>query len=196
MATRRQIGLRDFHVCELTQDDNRGVNYELPTKLPGIISATMSVERSNDSYYSDDIAEETFSSVANITLEVEVSNLSPKERGLLLGQSFSNGGALSGKDDAPKEFGVMFRSKKTNGKFRYVSLFKGKFTEPEENYATEADSITAQTMTLTFTAIPLINNGTYKMIVDEDGEDVGQIAGGADVYFQQFFQEMRYELPA
>lgn len=191
MAIRRQIGLRDFHVCPLTDDPTGGQpTYDNPVKIPGIISANMTVERTNDSYYSDDGVEESFSSFSQITLEVEVSNLSLDERKLLLGVNTQNGGAISNKDDASKEVGIMFRSRRTNGQFRYVSLLKGKFIEPDENYGTEADSITAQTMTMTFTGVPLQSTGNYKLVVDE-GE-----AGIPQDYLKDFFNEMRYELPA
>lgn len=190
MAIRRQIGLRDFHVCPLTSDIvGQDPVYESPVRIPGIISATMSVERTNDSYYSDDTVEESFSSFNQITLEVEVSNLSIAERKLLLGVQGANGGVFSNKDDASQEVGIMFRSRKTNGKFRYISLMKGKFVEPDENYGTEADSITAQTMTMTFTGIPLQSNGNYRLVVDEDEADVN-----AD-YIRDFFNEMRFEEP-
>lgn len=195
MATKRQIGLRDFHVAPLIQDDESGVEYGTVTKIPGIISATMSTERSSESYYSDDVAEDTFSSFSKLTLEVEVSNLSDEERNLLLGQTIQCGGVMSNKDDVAQEVGIMFRSKKTNGKFRYVSLFKGKFVEPDESYASESDSLEAKTMTMTFTALPLSCNGNYKMIVDEDGKNVETINGGASKYFKDFFNEMKYELP-
>ena len=196
MATKRQIGLRDFHVAPLVQDTTGTIEYGSPIKIPGIISATMSTERSSESYYSDDVAEDTFSSFSKLTLEVEVSNLSVEERNLLLGQTTKCGGVMSNKDDTAQEVGVMFRSKKTNGKFRYVALFKGKFVEPDESYASESDSLDAKTMTMTFTALPLANNGNYKLIVDEDGKDVEKIAGGADKYFKDFFKEMKYTLPA
>ena len=83
MATKRQVGLKDFHVCKLVSDTpGVGASYESPVRIPGIISATMSTERSTENYYSDDMVEETFSSFNSIQLEVEISNLSQEERAL------------------------------------------------------------------------------------------------------------------
>ena len=190
MATKRQVGLKDFHVCKILTDvAGVGATYESPVRIPGIISATMSTERSTESYYSDDIVEETFSSFNSISLEVEVSNLSQSERALLLGQTVKKGVSAASADDTAKEVGIMFRSKRTNGQYRYVALTRGKFVEPSESFATESDSLSPQTMTLTFTGIPLQCNGIYKITADEGETDLP-----AD-YLKNFFNEMKWQLP-
>lgn len=190
MATKRQVGLKDFHVCKITSDTpGVGAVYESPVRIPGIISATMSTERSTENYYSDDIVEETFSSFNSISLEVEISNLSQSERALLLGQTVTKGVSAASADDTAEEVGIMFRSKRTDGKYRYVALTRGKFVEPSESFATESDSVSPQTMTLTFTGIPLQCNGIYKITADE-GE-----SGLPSDYLKNFFQEMKWKLP-
>lgn len=190
MATKRQVGLKDFHVCKILTDEvGSGATYDTPVRIPGIISATMSTERSTESYYSDDIVEETFSSFNSISLEVEISNLSQSERALLLGQKVTKGVSAASADDTAKEVGIMFRSKRTNGQYRYVALTRGKFVEPSESFATESDSLSPQTMTLTFTGIPLQCNGIYKITADEGETDLP-----VD-YLKNFFNEMKWQLP-
>ena len=190
MATKRQVGLKDFHVCKILTDvAGVGATYDTPVRIPGIISATMSTERSTESYYSDDIVEETFSSFNSISLEVEVSNLSQSERALLLGQKVTKGVSAASADDTASEVGIMFRSKRTNGQYRYVALTRGKFVEPSESFATESDSLSPQTMTLTFTGIPLQCNGIYKITADEGETDL------PSNYLKNFFTEMKWQLP-
>lgn len=190
MATKRQVGLKDFHVCKITSDTpGEGAVYESPVRIPGIISATMSTERSTENYYSDDIVEETFSSFNSISLEVEISNLSQSERALLLGQTVTKGVSAASANDTAEEVGIMFRSKRTDGKYRYVALTRGKFVEPSESFATESDSVSPQTMTLTFTGIPLQCNGIYKITADEGERDL------PSDYLKNFFQEMKWQLP-
>lgn len=190
MATKRQVGLKDFHVCKILTDvAGVGATYDTPVRIPGIISATMSTERSTESYYSDDIVEETFSSFNSISLEVEVSNLSQSERALLLGQKVKKGVSAASADDTASEVGIMFRSKRTNGQYRYVALTRGKFVEPSESFATESDSLSPQTMTLTFTGIPLQCNGVYKITADEGEAELPQD------YLKNFFNEMKWQLP-
>ena len=83
----------------------------------------------------------------------------------------------------------MFRSKRTDGRYRYVALTRGKFVEPSESFASESDSLSPQTLTLTFTGIPLQCNGIYKITADEGEEDIDP------TYLRNFFQEMKWQLP-
>ena len=104
MSIKRQIGIRDFHVAVLNENtDIAGgtPTYETITKIPGIITATCSTERTSDSFYSDDTVEDTYSSFNQITVELEVSNLSIAERKLLLGQNTKKGVAVGNVDDTP-----------------------------------------------------------------------------------------------
>ena len=193
MSIKRQIGIRDFHVAVLNENtDIAGgtPTYEIITKIPGIITATCSTERTSDSFYSDDTVEDTYSSFNQITVELEVSNLSIAERKLLLGQNTKKGVAVGNVDDTPNYVAIMFRSKKTNGSFRYVCMPKGKFTEPSESYASEAESVTAQTLTMTFTGIPLKANGNYKIVADEEESDIDA------TFIENFFKQVPIDLPA
>lgn len=193
MGIKRQIGIRDFHVAVMNENTDivgGTPTYETITKIPGIISATCSTERTSDSFYSDDTVEDTYSSFNQITVELEVSNLSIAERKLLLGQKMKKGVAVGNVDDTPNYVAIMFRSKKTNGKFRYVCMPKGKFTEPSESYASEAESVTAQTLTMTFTGIPLKANGNYKIVADEDETDIDA------TFIENFFKQVPIDLPA
>ncbi|WP_437629218.1 major tail protein [Clostridium paraputrificum] len=193
MSIKRQIGIRDFHVAVLNENtDIAGgtPTYETITKIPGIITATCSTERTSDSFYSDDTVEDTYSSFNQITVELEVSNLSIAERKLLLGQNTKKGVAVGNVDDTPNYVAIMFRSKKTNGSFRYVCMPKGKFTEPSESYASEAESVTAQTLTMTFTGIPLKANGNYKIVADEEESDIDA------TFIENFFKQVPIDLPA
>lgn len=189
MAIKRQIGLRDFHVAPIVTDTSSETNYGDIVKIPGIISANISIERGTETYSSDDTIEEVISSLNSITVEVEVSNLSASERSLLLGQKVNKGAVASNVDDIAGEVAIMFRSQKTNGHYRYICLPKGKFSEPAESYATKTDSTTAQTLTMTFTGMQLNSNGNYKISVDSDEPGVDSS------FVSSFFEEVKTDVP-
>lgn len=190
MAIRRQIGLKDFIVAPVETDVSGGeTTHGEVVKIPGIISANITIERGADKLYSDDTTEDVIDYLSSITVEVEVANLSIKEREVLLGQKVVKGAAAGNIDDVANEVGIAFRSKKTNGKYRYVSIPKGKFSEPSESYSTATDGVTAQTITMTFTGMPLASNGNYKITVDEDSEDVDS------TYVEKFLEKIQTKLP-
>jgi phi13 family phage major tail protein len=72
----------------------------------------------------------------------------------LIGKSFD---ATTGMMvDSPKQnkyFAIMYRTKGTDGGYRYVSRLKGQFGVPEETSATEDDGTETNNTTLTFTGI-------------------------------------------
>lgn len=189
MAIKRQIGLRDFHVAPIETDTSSETTYGDIVKIPGIISANISIERGTETYSSDDTIEEVISSLSSITVEVEVSNLSASERSLLLGQKVNKGAVASNVDDIAGEVAIMFRSQKTNGHYRYICLPKGKFSEPAESYATKTDSTTAQTLTMTFTGMQLNSNGNYKISVDSDEPGVDSS------FVSSFFEQVKTDVP-
>ena len=189
MAIKRQIGLRDFHVAPIVTDTSSETTYGDIVKIPGIISANISIERGTETYSSDDTIEEVISSLSSITVEVEVSNLSASERSLLLGQKVNKGAVASNVDDIAGEVAIMFRSQKTNGHYRYICLPKGKFSEPAESYATKTDSTTAQTLTMTFTGMQLNSNGNYKISVDSDEPGVDSS------FVSSFFEAVKTDVP-
>ena len=79
MAYKRQISLKDLHVGKLTPgtDVVGGTPaYTNITSIKGAISASSSVNQSEESYYSDDAVEEVHVAVNSMTFEVEISNLS------------------------------------------------------------------------------------------------------------------------
>ena len=191
MAIKRQIGLKDFTVAPLTKDNaGEKSTYGEVLKIPGIISAKISIERGSDKIFSDDTTEDVINYLSSISVEIEVANLSAKERQALLGQTVQKGVVGASVNDVAKEVGIMFRSKKTNGKYRYISIPKGKFSEPSENYATKTDGTTAQTITMTFTGMPLNYNGIYKITADEDEEGIDTS------YISTFLDNMKFELPS
>ena len=51
-------------------------------------------------------------------------------------------------NDVPPWVAIGFRTLKSNGNYRYVWLYKGRFSDPEDNNETKADSINFQSDTI------------------------------------------------
>ena len=70
--------------------------------------------------------------------------------------------------DKPPYFAVGFKSEKSNGKFRFVWLFKVRAKPLTENFATkEGDTVTRQNPEVEFTAIKRTHDGRYQAVADE-----------------------------
>jgi hypothetical protein len=89
-----------------------------------------------------------------------------------------------GGDDTPPWVAIGFRTLKSNGKYRYVWLYKGRFADPEDNNETKADSINFQSDTIAGQfvklAYPITIGGKEKKIwkyeIDADNATANAVA--------------------
>ncbi|WDC83429.1 hypothetical protein PL321_11845 [Caloramator sp. mosi_1] len=85
------------------------------------------------------ISEDVISSFEGIDVEIELNQLSLESRALLQGAKVVKGVLVESKDDISPIIALGFKSKKMNGKYRYVWLLKGKFELISDEYDTEAE---------------------------------------------------------
>lgn len=168
----RQIGLKDIHIALLTKDDSTSVTYETPVKLERSISAKITPKTASEKLYSDDAVEEVINSFDSIDVEIELNQLSIESRTKLQGAKVVKGVLLETKDDIAPTLALGFKSKKSNGKYRYVWLYKGSFDLVADEYNTEEDKVKSQTAKLKGTFYARENDGAYRLIADEDATGI------------------------
>lgn len=165
----RQIGLREFTICKLTKDENKTATYEKAQVLERAISAKITPKTSSESLYSDDTLEMVLNTFDSIEIEIEVNTLSMESRALLQGAKVLHGSLVESSDDIAPELAIGFKSKKSNGEYRYVWLLKGKFELTEDQYETVADKVKAQTSTIKGT-FGSRSDGHFRIICDSDAK--------------------------
>lgn len=170
----RQIGLRDIHIALLTKDDNTGVTYEVPSKLERAISAKLTPKSNSENIYSDDTVEDVITAFEGVDVEIEINQLSLESRAKLQGSKVVTGVLIESKDDIPPTIALGFRSKKNNGKYRYVWLLKGKFELASDEYDTEGEKPQPKSAKLKGTFYARNYDGNYRFIADEDAVGVDQ----------------------
>jgi len=164
----RQIGLRDIHIATLTSDDSTATVYETPVKLERAISAKLSPKVNSDTVYSEDSIEDIITNFDSVDVEIELNQLSLTSRATLQGAKVIKGVLIENKDDIAPTIALGFKSKKSNKKYRYVWLLKGKFELVVDEYDTEAEKPKAQSAKLKGTFYPREFDGNYRFIADED----------------------------
>ena len=181
MATR--IGVSNFHYAIMTTEDTLTTppTYDAVKSAPGIMSININPNASVDTLFADDGPFETATTIGQVEVEVQKNNLSTENKADLLGKTIdTKGGLISSSTDTPPWVAVGFRSLKSNGKYRYCWLYKGKFQDPEDNNETKGDSINWQSDTITGNFVRLVYEQTYqgrtiapyKYEMDEDDEDI------------------------
>jgi len=142
------IGLKDLHYALLQQDDENGVVYSAPVRIAGAVQANINPNASLETLFADDGPMETSASMGKIELELIAADFPLEVQAILLGHTVSGGVLKRKASDVPPWVAIGFKSLKSNGKYRFVWLLKGKFNQPEQNHETKGDTVNFQTPTL------------------------------------------------
>ena len=150
---------------------------KLSNGIGSVMSANINPNASIDTLFADDGPFETAATNGQIEVEIQKNALSTENKVDLLGKTVdSKGGIISSDTDIPPWVAIGFKSLKSNGKYRYVWLYKGKFSDPEDNNETKGDSINWQSDTITGNFVKLMYEYTsggktirpWKYEMDED----------------------------
>ena len=139
MAT---IGLRDLYRAPITIGTSGAEEYGTPVRMAKAISAELSVEVAEAILYADDGADEVVKEFVSGEITLNVNDLLPADLAALLGQKQDTDKVVYGSDsDEAPYTAIGFRAKKAGGTYKYIWLYKVKFSIPDENYTTKGDSI-------------------------------------------------------
>jgi len=165
------IGLNNLHYALLTSDEVGTITYSAPVAIPGVITADINPNASNETLFADDGPMETASTLGQITLDLTVADLPLEVQGVLLGHAIVGGVLLRKSSDVPPWVAIGFQSLKSNGKYRFVWLVKGKFAAPEQKGATKSDKLAFQTPSIKGNFVKRDGDDLWQKTTDEDAAD-------------------------
>lgn len=164
-----QIGLTDVHYAILTADTPAAATYQTPVRIFGAITANINPNASSETLFADDGPMAVASTLGQIELELVASELPLDVQAVLLGHGAPVNGEIFRKaGDIPPWVALGFRALKSNGKYRFMWLLKGKFMVPEQPHETLGDAITFQTATINGFFVRRERDAAYQRIGDED----------------------------
>ena len=149
MATR--IGCDNLVYATMTTEDTASAPpvYGEVKQAIGVMSLNINPNGAQETLFADDGPMETASTLGRIEVEIQKNELTTENKADLLGHQIDAKGALVyGDSDIPPWVAIGFRTLKSNGNYRHVWLYKGKFTEPEDSNETKGDSINFQSDTI------------------------------------------------
>ena len=178
MAKGVAIGLTNLYYALLDEEKDAPLGadvagtvadlYGHPIRLTGATTANFSPSASNDTLFADDGPYEVASTLGAMTLELNVADLPPEHRAVLLGEDTAGGITVSSSDNTPPWVACGMSVKKSNGASRLLWYLKGKFTAPDENNQTKADSINWNTPTISGNFSKRICDNNWRYAVDTD----------------------------
>lgn len=167
----KSIDLKDLYYAPLTQDDGSAVAYGAMTKISGAIKAKITPKSDALKVYSDGVLSDSIDYISSIEVELNLSDLDMPTQAALLGHTITGGVVKINKEDQAPWVGIAFRAMKSNKKWRYMKLLKGKFTLPDDETQTREDKLTAQTATIKGTFTFRVYDGDLQYKTDEDQTD-------------------------
>lgn len=147
-------GVDNLHVARVLTDNAEGFTTETPVKLAPVAEIGKTTDASNEAHYYDNKALIVVSSESADTISLTIAPPELKMLADIIGRSFDED--LGMMVESPRNndyFAIMYRTKGTDGEYRYVSRLKGQFNIPEETNATENDGTDTNNTTIEFTGI-------------------------------------------
>lgn len=144
-----RIGVDHLVFAPITSDSADQIVFGEVKKLPGVQKITINPNSSTETAFYDDGPGESASTLGEIEVSIDKAYLTTSEKNALLGHTIdAKGVLLYGASDSAPEVAIGFRTLKSNGKYRYVWLLKGVFSEPEDANETKGESISFQSDSL------------------------------------------------
>lgn len=147
-------GVDNLYVADVTQDDANGYACAAPIHLAPVAEIGKTTDSSSEAHYYDNKAMIVINSESADTITITMAPPELAKLAMIIGKSFdTTTGMLVDSPKQNKYFALMYRTKGTDGKYRYVSRLKGQFTIPDETSATENDGTDTNNSSVTFTGI-------------------------------------------
>lgn len=150
-------GVDSLYVAEVTKDDNEangGYVCETPIYLSPVAEIGKTTDSSSEAHYYDNKAMIVVNSESADKISITMAPPELKKLAKIIGKSFdATTGMFVDGERQNKYFAIMYRTKGTDGKYRYVSRLKGTFSIPEESNATENDGTDTTNTSIEFTGI-------------------------------------------
>lgn len=167
-----RVGINNLHYAKMTSDvKSTSVTYDAPVALPNVMSLDRKVGANSETLYADNGPSEINEVLGDITVAVNVIELTLEQKADLLGHSIVGGVMVSHVDDVAPYVALMFEGLKSNGKKRFKKLLKGKASELDENYQSKSDKPNPQTDTINFKFLKRDFDGLWEKTTDEESPD-------------------------
>lgn len=153
MAVFEYRGVDNFYFAEVTQDDEDGYACGTPVNIP-VQEIGKTTDSASEAHYYDNKAMIVVNSESADTITLTIAPPELAKLAALIGKSYDSTTGMM--VDSPRQnayYAIMYRTKGTDGRYRYVSRLKGQFSIPEEISHTEDDGTDTNNTQIQFTGI-------------------------------------------
>ena len=170
----RIIGCKNLHIAELVKDDATGVQWKTPVPVKSLISISITDQKENVTFYSDDTVEEVIPTFGSKEVSLELGYLTPEIEAMISGNTYENGIYTQSASATGKEFALLFSAPLSRGGERKVCLFKGVLGRDESAYQGKTESVESSNVTISGIFMPLQYDELVERRVDTSDENLSQ----------------------
>lgn len=190
-------GIDNLYVAKVTKDDSEGYTCDTPVRLSYVAEVAKSTDSASEAHYYDNKAMIVVNSESADKITLTIAPPALEMLSKIIGKSFdAELGMMVDSERNNDYFAIMYRTKGTDGRYRYVSRLKGTFNIPEDDNQTENDGTDTTNTSIEFTGIYTeheFTKGKYNGTAWEKGSAKGIVVdtryGLADV--SKFFDEIQ-----
>ena len=153
------VGIDQVYYALVTQDDADGYTAGTPAKLAPAMNMSAEPNTSLETQYADNQPFDVMSGEGETKITFDATGIPAQVLATLLGKQFDAAtGRIfdAGGSAVPPDVALGFRSKKSNGSYRYFWYLKGKFSAPKEEAATQKEKMDPKPAQLMYTAVNTI----------------------------------------
>lgn len=175
-----KIGVSGFRYALLTTDTVATLAYGSPVLVPGVASIDVKTGKDEATLFADNGPFDVASALGDITVDIDLADLSLEVHAALLGHTITAGVMSSKGGDTAPYVAIAWEGLKSNGKKRWTWLMKGQFSEPDDTYKSKTDKIDFQTAKITGKFVITTHDGEWRRQTDEDA--TGYVAGSGATF--------------
>lgn len=163
------VDLKKLYIAILTQDTDT-TTFDTPIYLPGVKEISIKPKVTSDDFYAEGVLWLSETTLANVAVEVNTTDLTNENEAKLLGHKIAaEGGIIKSASDKAPEVAILFEADRGGGKgSRFVALYRGVFSLSDEAYKGKEGKSNFQTKKIKATFAPLHSNEMWSYKVDED----------------------------
>ena len=165
------IGFDKCHYAICT-DTNNTETYGTPKPAPGAISLSITPNTNSATLYADDGAYEEAAALGSIDVELGLADMDFAMQAEVLGHTLDKGVLTRASSDVQPYIALGGRSLKSNGKYRYFWLVKGKLSVPEQSRQTKGENVEYNTPTFSGKFLKRNLDNAWIIEADEDAANI------------------------
>jgi phi13 family phage major tail protein len=147
-------GVSDLFIAEVLTDDEEGMTFGTPERLTFVQEVGQTKSVSTETHWFDNMPMNTVTVYGNSEVTITGAPISLEMESKITGNFYDpETGMLVDGDKVQKKFATIYKTKGTDGKFRYVTYLKGTFTIGDVSHKTEDDGTETTLQELTYTSL-------------------------------------------